>query len=127
MTSDEMIANFLKTNKVTVLDESNHIGSENLRLRSKSYHNNSDYRTEAMWDGLVVHDTVSGKEFTFKVVFNKVDVKNRRGKMAVTKFYNAIANCSDDTGNQNGTKMRENTITERISSKRYTIIKKVLG
>jgi hypothetical protein len=112
----EMIQNFLKTKEVTncdIIDDQLSL-SDTFHLKTKSHRSAFDYNPDPLWDGLVVFDTKLIKDFYFKVKKLKQTAWGNGGIKAHTFTYSK-------NDKHNG--IRENTITKRISSGRYEIIK----
>ena len=119
-TDADMINDFLKNKEATKCPDSDMIGDEKMYLKSKSHRTAHDYKLEPMWDGLVVYDNETDMEVTFSVNKLKTNGSSIPDIVAsVTFTYN-----SGYAGINN---VRENTITERISSGRYKIIEKAKG
>jgi hypothetical protein len=114
MTEEEMIAKFLATNVVKQIDSGeDEYGDSRLHGRTKAYISSHDYKPDPMWDGLVVLDNTTKTIIEFTVGKGK-QTANAYGKLIASTFtYDGAA----------GAPMRENTITERIASGRYSIRK----
>ena len=116
MNSQDMIDNFLKNNEVTECIDDDKFTNEKMYLISKSHRTAYDYKLEPLWDMLEVKDNDSGDIFWFTVKSSRTKVKAGAKKRNIGATIMYLRN--------DGRILRENTITDRISSGQYTITKK---
>lgn len=114
MSDKSMIDEFLKKNKVTQCEDGGPIDSSKAG-RSRDHISAYDYLPDPMYDRDSVYDNKAKKTFTFDKKAVRKGAKKGRG-IGMSWFYSMRGETIPN--------IRENTITERIASGRYTLITK---
>jgi len=117
MSEEGMIKEFLKNKEITKCPEDDKFTNENLYLKSKSHRTAYDYKLVPIWDNLEVFDNELNDHVSFSVRSIKTSKEHRKSGIklgATITYHSSLRNIV----------IRENTITERISSGRYKITKK---